>query len=111
MMKKHSLYKPKWRPFKLDGAKWRKLRKHKLALNPLCEACQAWGDIVPATDVDHIDNDAANNHIDNLMSLCHGCHSKKTSQEMRGLPVTIYGTGEDGYPLTAEGMRQKIASN
>ncbi|MDO5090138.1 MAG: HNH endonuclease signature motif containing protein [Cardiobacteriaceae bacterium] len=110
-MKKHSLYKPKWRPLKLDGGKWRKLRKHKLALNPLCEACHAWGDIVPATDVDHIDNDATNNRMDNLMSLCHSCHSKKTAQEQRGTRVTIYGFGEDGYPLTAETMRQKIASS
>ncbi len=52
-----------------------------------------------ATNIDHIDNDATNNAMDNLMSLCQTCHSKKTGQESKGLPVTIYGTGLDGYPL------------
>jgi hypothetical protein len=35
--------------------------------------------IVVATDVDHIDGNTGNNHPDNLNSLCHSCHSKKTA--------------------------------
>ena len=50
-----------------------------------------------ATDVDHIDNDPSNNARDNLQSLCHSCHSKKTQAE-RGATVK-WGRDENGYPL------------
>lgn len=63
-------------------ARWRKVRRMKLARQPLCEACLEHGHTVAATDVHHIvakrrgggDRDA------NLQSLCHSCHSKLTAQ-------------------------------
>ena len=59
---------------------WRdRLRPAKLAANPLCEDCEAQGLVVPATDVDHVDGDAWNWALENLRSLCHSCHARKSA--------------------------------
>lgn len=59
---------------------WRdRLRPAKLAADPLCAECETAGRIVPATDVDHADGDARNWAWENLRSLCHRCHSRKTA--------------------------------
>lgn len=52
---------------------WRKLRKLKLAMNPLCEHCQHEGKLVAAVVVDHIvpiKEGGAMLDIENLQSLC-----------------------------------------
>ena len=85
------------RTLALDGAAWRKLRASVLADSPLCEHCSKRGLIVLATDVDHIDDDASNNDRDNLASLCHSCHSRKTMADM-GHRVK-YGCDVNGLPL------------
>lgn len=83
-MKTFTLRRPKNRPLKLNSARWRKLRQVVLARNPLCAQHQVFGELVPAVDVDHIDNDPTNNSPANLVGLCRSCHAKKTAIEMRG---------------------------
>lgn len=83
-MKNFTLRRPKNRVIKLNSAKWQRLRKVVLTRNPLCAQHQVFGDIVPAVDVDHIDNNPNNNNADNLVGLCRSCHAKKTAVEMRG---------------------------
>jgi len=52
-----------------------------LMKQPLCEECQKYGKIVPATDVHHIvaKRDGGEDSEENFQSLCHSCHSKKTA--------------------------------
>jgi len=68
--------------------KWQKLRLMKLARNPLCEACDAMGDVAAAEEVDHIvpvARGGALMDITNLQSLCKMHHSRKTVLEDGGL--------------------------
>ena len=85
------------RTLALNNAAWRRLRESVLRDEPLCRRCAAEGRLVPATDVDHIDNDAGNNQRANLQSLCHSCHSIKTNEDMHARK--IWGCDEDGYPF------------
>lgn len=68
---------------------WRRLRAAKLSANPLCEECLRLNRVTTATDVDHIEpfngvNDPLRLAWDNLQSLCHTCHSRKTVKEDGG---------------------------
>lgn len=81
----------------LNHAAWRKLRASVLMEEPLCRMCAAQGLTVVATDVDHIDNNPANNERSNLASLCHECHSRKTARDMGG--NVRMGCATDGQPL------------
>lgn len=85
------------RTLALDGAAWRKLRAVVLSEQPLCRRCERLNRLTPATDVDHIDNDAANNERRNLQGLCHECHSRKTAADMGRL--VRYGCDTNGMPL------------
>lgn len=60
-----------------SGRQWQAIRKAVLEREPLCRECGA-----PATDVDHIDGNNANNAFSNLQPLCHADHSRKTRREM-----------------------------
>ena len=64
---------------------WRRLRRIKLNLNPLCEICLVRGIVSIATDVDHCkpikEYPELRLVLDNLQSACKGCHSKKTREE------------------------------
>jgi len=67
--------------------RWRKVRELALKRDGgLCQMCLAEGRIVKADVVDHIveikDGGAAYD-LDNLQSLCHSCHNKKTAQERK----------------------------
>ena len=44
-----------------------------LAFQPFCMVC---GEFDGFFDVHHIDGDKTNNRFDNLVTLCHGCHTK-----------------------------------
>lgn len=69
------------------GHTWRKLRIQVLKRdNYLCVAHMAKGQLVEATDVDHIVNKAngGTDDMDNLQSLCSPCHKEKTATEGRG---------------------------
>lgn len=61
-----------------NSKKWRLTRQRKLALNPICERCDA----ALATDVHHVygvEHDPW--AFDGLQSLCHSCHSQITARE------------------------------
>jgi len=49
--------------------------KHK---KDYCELCGFVAIVAAQLDVDHIDGDRTNNHIDNLQTLCANCHRLKT---------------------------------
>lgn len=87
------------RTLALDGAAWRKLRAVVLAEQPLCPECRDQGLIVPATEVDHADNDPSNNSRENLVGLCKPHHSQKTAREMHGHAARPHGCDVDGIPL------------
>lgn len=61
-------------------AAWKRARAYKLARTPLCEDHADRGEVVAATEVDHVRSlDSGGTHdLDNLRSLCKSCHSKKT---------------------------------
>ena len=67
-------------------AAWRKTRAAYLKLHPYCE--DESGCIEPADDVDHIDGQGPNgprgHDPDNLRSLCHSHHSKRTARDQPG---------------------------
>lgn len=62
---------------------WQRLRKAKLASDPLCYACGLRGRAVAAVAVDHVKAIKAGGHpfpaLNGLMSLCERCHNEKTS--------------------------------
>ena len=67
---------------------WRDdLRPGQLLREPYCRECAKHGMRVRATDVDHIEPHKGSwkrfTDRDNLQSLCHSCHSRKTLAEMR----------------------------
>jgi 5-methylcytosine-specific restriction protein A len=67
-----------------ESPAWRKLRAIYLKRNPLCERCYAEGRITPAVICDHkveIKDGGARLDPDNLQSLCHAHHNKKTAAE------------------------------
>jgi 5-methylcytosine-specific restriction endonuclease McrA len=69
------------RTIPLRTAAWQKLRAYVLSREPFCRACvthPTGGRLVAATDVDHSDDNPANNDLGNLVPLCHSCHSRRT---------------------------------
>ena len=67
-------------------SKWKNLRNAFITENPLCKHCEEQGRTTPATEVDHIKafcgkNDPLRLDWQNLQSLCHSCHVKKTRRE------------------------------
>ena len=64
-------------------SRWRKIRKMKLSMNPLCEHCQKRGIIESAKEIDHIVplRKGGTHQFDNLQSLCKSWHSRKTASE------------------------------
>ena len=69
----------------LGTAAWQKARKAFLSENPLCVACQAKGELVSSTVVDHV---KPHRHEDvdlfwdqgNWQALCKRCHDRKTAR-------------------------------
>jgi len=89
-----------------NTAQWQRLRKAKLARDPLCQYCPP-GRVVPATQVDHCRaiNDGGDPWAwDNLASACAPCHTRKTSHvEVHGQArVPVKGCDADGQPFDQE---------
>lgn len=65
----------------------KRLRPGQLLREPWCRECAKHGLRVRATDVDHIVDHKGNMDLfsdpNNLESLCHSCHSRKTLREMQ----------------------------
>jgi len=75
---------------------WQRLRKAKLSVQPVCEACERRGVTRLAKAVDHIKAIKAGGEpfppLDGLMSLCQSCHSAKTNMhDMPGINKKIGG--------------------
>lgn len=68
-----------------DKRLWRRARDRKLMEQPTCEACERVGRTTEATEVDHIIPLAHGGTHDpeNLQSLCHPCHVRKTYEDRR----------------------------
>ena len=67
-----------------SSKQWRNARAWQLSNEPLCRHCQEKGILTTATQVDHIkprSKGGADFDADNLQSLCHSCHSRKTRLE------------------------------
>ncbi len=69
------------------GANWQRLRKMKLARDPICEdphvEHRKYNETKVAEEVHHIHSIryGGTNEMENLMSLCKPCHSKITALE------------------------------
>lgn len=80
---------------------WRRLRKAKLAQDPLCQYCMPHKTTI-ATEVDHAKPINAGGDPwawDNLASCCHSCHSSKTAADKQGKPWRRKGCDVEGRPL------------
>ena len=79
--------------------RWRRRAALQLKLEPLCAICLQNGQVVPATDADHIvphKGDERAFWFGELQSLCGSCHqSVKQKEEKRGYRSDI---GVDGWP-------------
>jgi 5-methylcytosine-specific restriction protein A len=88
---------------KYQSTQWRKLRQIQLSKHPLCAACLADGKITSAFHIDHLfpwsqlGEDAF--YINVFQSLCHSCHSIKTTLEQRDT-YRLYGIPNRDYRLT-----------
>ena len=62
---------------------WKVVRQQHILNHPLCADCLKEGKYVPMQDVHHIiklaDRPELRDAANNLMSLCHSCHSKRTA--------------------------------
>lgn len=81
----------------LNSEAWYRLRRSVLAEQPQCQYCPP-GVITPATEVDHKNNDPADNSRENLVSCCKPCHSIKTMGDMYGRPARM-GCDAEGNPI------------
>lgn len=69
-----------------QSTEWRKLRAIKIQIQPLCEECLRKGMYSIAKVIDHIkpiNQGGASLSMDNLQSLCSGCHNRKSGLEAR----------------------------
>lgn len=69
-----------------NTSQWKKVRKARLLLNPLCQHHERDGLVCAAQHVDHIIEiiDGGNPYdLKNTQSLCQSCHNVKTASEKR----------------------------
>lgn len=96
----------------LNSTAWRKLAVIKRQCNPLCEYCEAAKRTRPVEHVDHAiargEHGGAALDMDNLLSACIPCHSKKTRMEMRG-PLCAWVQRDGGrVPVSKMELIQKV---
>jgi len=84
-------------------ARWQRLRRLKLQINPCCELCLQQGWVEAAKVVDHcVPINAGGDPfpaLDGLMSMCVGCHNGKTRAEQMGKDYRVKGCDVFGQPL------------
>lgn len=99
--------KGKYKKF-YNSKAWKDTRLRQLKLYPLCAACFVGRTHTTATCVDHKIAIAVGGHPldpENLESLCHRCHSKKTVRRDGGFgnryhnEILVDGCSPDGLPL------------
>lgn len=65
-------------------ARWQRFRLWYLRDNPLCQDCKEQDRITPATEIHHKQRLAKNPELkylsENLVPLCHRCHSVRTAR-------------------------------
>lgn len=65
---------------------WKQLRAHQLLREPFCRECAKHRRRTKATDADHVFDHKGDwsrfSDPENLESLCHSCHSRKTAREL-----------------------------
>ena len=87
-MKNYNLNEREGRQAFYRSPEWRCLRDYILSKKPLCDYCLKRDRITPAECVDHkIDIKIRPDlrlDMNNLQTLCHNCHSKKTAQDQSG---------------------------
>ena len=73
-----------------NARKWRKVSKAYREAHPLCEVCEAEGGVGHADVCDHtkglqylLDNNQDPYNWDELKSMCHKCHNKKSGKDSR----------------------------
>jgi 5-methylcytosine-specific restriction protein A len=70
------------------SAAWRRLRGHKLAVQPVCEHCEREGRTEVAIEVHHDKARRSHPHLelvlDNLIALCKQCHAREENRRRRG---------------------------
>ena len=82
---------------------WKQIRATQLSKQPLCQSCLTNGIVTPAKHIDHlfpwswIGQDAFFRNI--FQSLCHQCHSHKTSLEQDGIIMSYLTTPPTPYKL------------
>jgi 5-methylcytosine-specific restriction protein A len=85
------------------SSRWQKYRARYLQANPLCVMHQAWGQVVPATVVDHIQPHKGDQKLfwnpANHQALCKHCHDSHKQRQERSSKVI--GCGLDGVPVDA----------
>ena len=81
---------------------WKKLRKSKLRMDPMCACCKRVDKLEHATRVDHIKpiNQGGDPWAwDNLQSLCESCHNSTKQAQDKGGDGLMRGCDEHGRPL------------
>ena len=82
---------------------WKQIRTTQLSKQPLCQSCLSRGIVASAKHIDHlfpwswIGKDAFYRNI--FQSLCHECHSHKTSLEQSGIFMHYVGNKPIEYKL------------
>jgi 5-methylcytosine-specific restriction protein A len=92
-----------------NTAAWQRLRRLKLASQPLCQGCAERGIVAPANTVDHVvpisEGGEAFPALDELASYCRSCHSAKTARGDEAGAIKTFkprkGCDLDGNPLDA----------
>jgi 5-methylcytosine-specific restriction protein A len=89
---------------------WSKVRKMYLNEFPLCNDCEQVGKVTSATEVHHIKpiGEGGNNERDNLMSLCHVCHSRRTAKEQGFARPTTRRQHERAHLVEREGYCKSL---
>jgi 5-methylcytosine-specific restriction enzyme A len=91
------------RYFHTGSKAWRSIRAVQLAKFPMCEDCQAAGQLTVAREVDHNTGDTSANRIGvDLSSLCKPCHSARTRGRQLGPRPHVKGCDANGNPLDPE---------